>query len=189
MIQVNVMSIVGYGRVSSTGQSLDVQIDKLTNYGCDKLFTEKKSGTTVEQRTEFKNCLNYLRESDTLVVTRLDRLCRSINDLTRISEELKTNGISLVVIEQNIDTSTSTGRLLFNMLGCIGEFENEIRKERQMDGIRKSLENGVKFGRKSKLTDEQVEQLKLDKQEGVSIKTLQSTYGISRDSVYRLVRE
>ena len=74
------------------------------------------------------------------------------------------------------------------MLGCISEFENEIRKERQMDGIRKSLESGVKFGRKSKLTDEQVVQLKLDKQEGVPIKTLQSTYGISRDSVYRLVR-
>ncbi|HIL04101.1 MAG TPA: recombinase family protein, partial [Candidatus Thioglobus autotrophicus] len=86
------------------------QAEKLTNYGCNKLFTEKKSGTTVEHRTEFKNCMNYLREGDTLVVTRLDRLCRSINDLTRISEELKTNGISLVVIEQNIDTSTSTGR-------------------------------------------------------------------------------
>ena len=183
------MSTVGYGRVSSTGQSLDVQVEKLTNYGCDKLFTEKKSGTTVEKRTEFKNCMNYLREGDTLVVTRLDRLCRCINDLTSISEELKTNGITLVVIEQSIDTSTSTGRLLFNMLGCISEFENEIRKERQMDGIRKSLESGVKFGRKSKLTDEQVVQLKLDKQEGVPIKTLQSTYGISRDSVYRLVRE
>jgi DNA invertase Pin-like site-specific DNA recombinase len=182
------MSIVGYGRVSSTGQSLDVQIEKLTNYGCDKLFTEKKSGTTVEQRTEFKNCLNYLREGDTLVVTRLDRLCRSINDLTRISEELKTNGITLVVIEQSIDTSTSTGRLLFNMLGCIGEFENEIRKERQMDGIRKSLENGVKFGRKSKLTEEQIKQLKVDKENGIDIKTLQSMYGISRDSVYRLLR-
>ena len=74
------MSTVGYGRVSSTGQSLDVQVEKLTNYGCDKLFTEKKSGTTVEKRTEFKNCMNYLREGDTLVVTRLDRLCRSIND-------------------------------------------------------------------------------------------------------------
>ncbi len=74
-------------------------------------------------------------------------------------------------------------------MGCIGEFENEIPKERQMGGIRKALENGVKFGRKNKLTDEQVEQLKLDKQQGIDIKTLQSTYGISRDSVYRLVRE
>ena len=166
------------------------RLQRLPRYARSYNIPPGQKVLTVVQRADSSYKAAYLlREGDTLVVTRLDRLCRSINDLTRISEELKTTGISLVVIEQNIDTSTSTGRLLFNMLGCIGEFENEIRKERQMDGIRKSLESGVKFGRKSKLTDEQVVQLKLDKQEGVDIKTLQSTYGISRDSVYRLVRE
>jgi DNA invertase Pin-like site-specific DNA recombinase len=181
------MSIVGYGRVSSVGQSLDVQISKLTEYGCEKIFSEKKTGTNVD-REQFKTCMDYLREGDKLVITRLDRLCRSVLHLSQISEELKNKNVDLVVMEQNIDTSTSTGRLLFNMLGVIGEFENEIRKERQLDGIRKSKERGVKFGRKSKLTREQVVEMKGKRDSGVEIKDLVSEFGISRESVYRLMR-
>jgi DNA invertase Pin-like site-specific DNA recombinase len=181
------MSTIGYGRVSSVGQSLDVQISKLTEYGCEKIFSEKRTGTNVD-REQFKICMDYLREGDRLVITRLDRLCRSILHLSQISEELKTKGVDLVVMEQNIDTSTSTGRLLFNMLGVIGEFENEIRKERQLDGIRKSKERGVKFGRKSKLTREQVVEMKGKREEGVLIRELGQEYGISNDSVYRLMR-
>ena len=116
-----------------------------------------------------------------LVNTRLDRLCRSILHLSQISEKLQNKGVDLVVIEQNIDTSTSTGRLLFNMLGVIGEFENEIRRERQLDGIRKSKERGVQFGRKPKLTKEQIIEMKSKRDRGMEIKDLVSEFGISRD--------
>ena len=181
------MSVVGYGRVSSVGQSLDVQLDKLEQFGCEKIFSEKKTGTNVNTE-QFKTCMDYLREGDKLVISRLDRLCRSILHLSQISEELKNKGVDLVVIEQNIDTSTSTGRLLFNMLGVIGEFENEIRKERQLDGIRKSKERGVQFGRKPKLTKEQIIEMKSKRDRGMEIKDLVSEFGISRESVYRLMR-
>jgi DNA invertase Pin-like site-specific DNA recombinase len=182
------MAVVGYGRVSSVGQSLQIQTDLLTKYGCEKLFTEKKSGTSTKKRIELKNCLTYLREGDKLVITKLDRLCRSIKDLSNISDNLNKKGVALVVLEQNLDTSTSTGRLLFNMLGVIGEFENEIRKERVRDGVKKSLENGVKFGRKPKLSTQQLSDLKSKRNDGIKISDLVSEFGISRESVYRLTK-
>ena len=129
------MAKVGYARVSSVGQSLDVQREKLD--GCDKLFEEKRSGTT-DARPQLKECLNYVRDGDQLIVTRIDRLARSTLHLCQIAETLKQKGVDLVVLDQNIDTSDATGRLLFNMLGAIGQFETEIRAERQMDGIKKA---------------------------------------------------
>jgi DNA invertase Pin-like site-specific DNA recombinase len=147
------MSQVGYARVSSTGQSLAVQLDKLQH--CNKVFSEKKSATSTNGRTALQECLNYLREGDQLVITRLDRLARSVMDLTHITQDLEQRKIDLVVIDQHIDTSTPTGRLMFNMLGAIAEFETALRKERQADGIAKALEKGVKFGAKAKLTEPQ----------------------------------
>ena len=136
------MAKVGYARVSSVGQSLDVQREKLD--GCDKLFEEKRSGTT-DARPQLKECLNYVRDGDQLIVTRIDRLARSTLHLCQIAETLKQKGVDLVVLDQNIDTSDATGRLLFNMLGAIGQFETEIRAERQMDGIKKAKDRGVQF--------------------------------------------
>ena len=179
------MSKIGYARVSSTGQSLDVQLDKLKQ--CDKLFSEKKSATSTNGRTALKDCLNYLREGDQLIITRLDRLARSVLDLTQITHDLQQRNIDLVVIDQCIDTSTPTGKLMFNLLGAIAEFETELRKERQADGVSKALNKGVKFGAKAKLTEQQVEQMKLDRDTGVTIKNLCGKYGISRASVYRLL--
>ena len=114
------MAKVGYARVSSVGQSLDVQREKLG--GCDKLFEEKRSGTT-DARPMLKQCLGYVREGDQLIVTRIDRLARSTLHLCQIAETLRKTGVDLVVLDQNIDTSDATGRLLFNMLGAIGQFE------------------------------------------------------------------
>lgn len=184
------MAKIGYARVSSTGQSLDVQISKLTAYGCTEsdglIFQEKKTGTT-DNRQELQNCLRHLRKGDTLVITKLDRLARSTLHLTQIANDLNKRGIELVVLDQAIDTSTPTGRLLFNMLASIAEFETEIRKERQSDGIKKAIEKGVQFGAKAKLTPEQVLQLKQQRDAGVKIKELMATYGLSKASVYRLL--
>jgi DNA invertase Pin-like site-specific DNA recombinase len=176
------MSRVGYARVSSVGQSLEIQLNKLQD--CDKIFQEKKSGTS-DNRLRLKECLEYVRENDTIVVTRLDRLARSTLHLCQIADELKRKKVAIQVIDQNIDTNDATGRLLFNMLGAISQFETEIRSERQMDGIKKALANGVSFGKKKKLDKKQVAQLQQKREEGVKIKDLMKDYGLSKASVYR----
>jgi DNA invertase Pin-like site-specific DNA recombinase len=182
------MAIVGYARVSSIGQSLEVQLDVLNGYGVDVVYSEKQSATSTNQRHELKRCLDYVREGDTLVITKLDRLARSTFDLTNITKQLEDDGVDLVVIEQQIDTSTTTGRLLFGMLGVIAQFETEIRKERQLAGIAKALENGVKFGAKSKLSEEQVVEMVADRNKGMLIRECANKYSLSNDSVYRLIR-
>jgi DNA invertase Pin-like site-specific DNA recombinase len=141
------MALIGYARVSSVGQSLEVQQDKLSH--CDKIFEEKKSAASG-RRPRLEACLEYVREGDTLVVTRLDRLARSTLHLCQIADELKRKNVHLQVIDQSINTSDATGRLLFNMLGAIAQFETEIRAERQMDGIEKAKKRGVQFGAKQK---------------------------------------
>lgn len=182
------MATVGYARVSSTGQSLDVQVSKLESYGCDEIFKEKRSGVTAD-RPALKECRKYIRRGDRLVITKLDRLARSTFHLTHIADELHEKGVELVVLDQNIDTSTPTGKLLFNVLASIAEFETEIRRERQFDGIQKARENGVQFGRKPKLNEDEVEEMREKRIHGVLIKDLMKEYGLSKASVYRLLSE
>lgn len=178
------MVCVGYGRVSSTGQSLDVQRAKLESHGCEKIFEEKRTGTTAN-RPQLQQMLDYVREGDNLVITKLDRLARSTFHLTEIADRLKRKGVELVVLDQNIDTSTPTGRLLFNLLASISEFETEIRKERQLDGINMAREKGTRFGRKPKLTDDEVAEMKRQRQDGALIRELMQQYDLSKASVYR----
>jgi DNA invertase Pin-like site-specific DNA recombinase len=150
------MTIVGYARVSSTGQTLEVQTDKLAQ--CERVFNEHKSGVDAN-RPELKRCLDYLREGDTLVVTKIDRLARSTSDLYRIVSMLADKGVAFKVIEDpSIDTTSRTGKLIMGMLALIAEFENDIRHERQLDGIAKAKERGVHFGRKLALTPDRIEQ-------------------------------
>ena len=176
------MALVGYARVSSVGQRLDVQLDKLKH--CDKIFQEQTSGASG-QRPWLRTCLEYVREGDTLVVTRLDRLARSTLHLCQIAEALARKQVGLHVLDQQIDTSDATGRLLFHMLGAIAQFETEIRAERQMDGIQKAKERGVHFGRKKTLTPAQVTELRHRRVHGDLIKTLMQDYGLSKASIYR----
>ena len=176
------MALVGYARVSSVGQSLDAQVAKLGH--CDRVFQEKQSGA-AGTRPRLAACLEYVREGDTLVVTRLDRLARSTLHLCQIAEELARKRVHLQVLDQHIDTSDATGRLLFNMLGAIGQFETELRAERQMDGIQKAKERGVHFGRKQKLTRAQILELQHRRHQGTRIKTLMHDYSLSKVSVYR----
>jgi DNA invertase Pin-like site-specific DNA recombinase len=180
------MALVGYARVSSVGQSLDVQLDKLKH--CRKIFQEKRSGTN-DKRPQLAACLEYVREGDTLVITRLDRLARSTLHLCQIAEELKRKEVELQVLDQNINTGDATGRLLFNMLGAINQFETEIRAERQADGIAKAKERGVKFGAQKKMTDEQVAEMKASRERGALIKDLMKEYRLSKASVYRYLSE
>lgn len=173
---------VGYARVSSVGQSLDVQKEKLQH--CSKIFEEKKSGTTT-QRPALKECLGYVREGDTLVVTKLDRIARSTLDLCSIGAELEKKKVSLQVIDQNIDTNDATGRFLFNMLAAVSQFETEIRSERQVDGIRKAKEKGIKFGRTFVLNSRDIDDLRSAREGGETISSLMRRFRLSKSTVYR----
>ena len=174
--------LVGYARVSSTDQDLTVQRDRLA--GCEKLFEEKASGTDAA-RPQLQACLDYVREGDTLVVTRLDRLARSTLHLCQVAELLARKGVHLQVLEQQVDTHTPTGRLLFGMLAVIAQFETELRAERQREGIAKAQAHGVHFGRTKALTPEQTEELQALRAEGVTLAALQHQYGIGKTALYR----
>jgi len=181
------MALVGYARVSSSGQKLDVQINKLKKHGCTKLFQDKISGVD-QNRPELKECLNYLREGDTLIITKLDRLARSVTHLNTIVDDLKTQNISFFVLDQNIDTSSSSGKLLFQILSSLAEFENNIRKERQMDGIIQAKKKGIKFGRKKIISEDIINNIKRDRKNGISVIKIASTYKIDRSYIYRLIK-
>ena len=178
------MAHIGYARVSSVGQSLAVQLEKLQAVGCDPIFQEKASGTR-EDRTALQECLRYIRKGDVLCITRLDRLARSTLHLCQIAAQLDKAGVALKVIDQNIDISDATGRLLFNMLSAIAQFETELRAERQRDGIQKALVRGVRFGRTFALTPAEVTSLRQQRAAGVLIKDLMRQYGLSKASIYR----
>lgn len=180
------MARVGYARVSSTGQSLELQLDKLKGAGCDKVFHEKLSGSTA-QRPQYKACMEYLREGDCLVITRLDRLARSVLDLAKILARFEQEGINLLVIDQSIDTATSSGKLLFNMLAAVAEFENALRRERQLEGIERAKANNVKFGRRPMLNNELIDKIVTDKNAGLPMQELKERYGLSQATIYRAV--
>lgn len=175
------MSLIGYARVSSVGQSLDIQLDRLKH--CNKIYQEKKSATG--RRESLEACLEYLREGDTLVVTKIDRLARSTLHLCQITSELERKKVNLQVLDQNINTNDSSGRLLFNMLGAIAQFETEIRSERQIDGINKAKSNGVHFGREKKLNPKIILELQTKRSQMMKIKDLMKEYSLSKSSVYR----
>lgn len=184
------MEKVGYARVSSIGQSLDVQIQKLREFGCTKVFSEKKSGTQAATRSELLACIDYVREGDVLIVTKLDRMARSMLDLMRIADSLKEKKVELLVLDQAIDTRSAEGQLLFHLLGSFAQFENAIRSERQKDGIVKAREKGVRFGRSVALTDAQIAiAQRLHREESFSIKQLQDRFSVGRSTIYRALSE
>ena len=182
------MAVVGYARVSSLGQSLEVQQEKLVSYGVNKLFAEKLSGTTAA-RPELKSCLDYVRAGDVLVITKLDRLARSTLHLHKIVNDLNNRGVGFKVLDQSIDTTTKEGRLLFSILASLAEFETELRAERTNEGRIAAMERGVKFGAKPKLTEDQIAEMIQKRSQGVLIKDLMSEYKLSKASVYRLMSE
>ncbi|WP_345741844.1 recombinase family protein [Roseibium album] len=178
------MALVGYARVSTIGQSLDVQVEKLRKVGVDKLFEEKRSGVDAH-RPALRQCLEYLREGDTLIISRIDRLARSAEDLLRIVRELDTKQVTLKVLDQSIDTQDAAGKAFLGMLAVFAEFETNIRKERQMDGIAKAKAKGTRFGRKPALTGETVTTIQNMRAQGATVPQIMETTGLSKATVYR----
>jgi DNA invertase Pin-like site-specific DNA recombinase len=176
---------VGYARVSTTGQKLDVQMDRLAD--CDRVYHEKMSASSAHTRPELQKALDFVRDEDVFIVTKLDRLARSVVDLSEIVKKLQKKNVDLVVLDQGIDTTTIYGRLQFNILAAIGEFERELIRERSLEGRMKALQRGVKFGARPKLSAQELRELVNDfKAPGCSKSEIAENYGISRASVYRL---
>lgn len=171
----------GYARVSSEDQDLSIQIEALEAVGCE-VRREKASGIKLDGRSELQLLLEFMREGDELYVTRIDRLARSIGDLQSIVMHLKKKGVALKAIEQPIDTSTAAGKAFLDMLGVFAEFETNLRRERQMEGIAKAKARGVYKGRKRSVDVEKVRALKEAGMGGVAIAR---ELGIGRASVYR----
>jgi DNA invertase Pin-like site-specific DNA recombinase len=180
---------IGYARVSSAGQSLENQIESLTKEGCEKIFREKASGKSAENREQLQVALDFVREGDVLVITKLDRLARSMIDLSQISKKLKEKHVGLKALDQpDIDTTSAIGELLFNVLGAVAAFERSLINERTAEGRIKAIAKGVKFGAKAKLTASELESMITDFHSNEYTKiNLAKKYKISRASLYRLV--
>jgi DNA invertase Pin-like site-specific DNA recombinase len=173
--------------VSSVGQSLEVQLDSLRAAGCEKVFAEKRSGTSTDGRVELADALSFVREGDTLVVTRLDRLARSAGDLHAIVKQLAEKGCGFDCLQQpGMCTTSSTGKLLLGVLASIAEFEADIRRERQREGIERAKAAGVYKGRKPTVDVAAVRALR---NQGLGGTQIAQKLGIGRASVYRALNQ
>lgn len=181
------MSLVGYARVSTLDQDHSMQVDRLKAAGCERVYSENKSGTSRKQRTALNELLNFVRAGDTVVITKIDRLARSARDLHNLVHDLDRKGISLKALDQDIDTRTPHGKAFLGMLATFAEFETNIRKERQLEGIAKAKREGKYTGRKATAMAKKEEVLHLINT-GMSKPKVAKQLGISVASVYNVLK-
>lgn len=182
--------IVGYARTSTTEQKagLEAQLRDLSATGCARIFKEEVSSVDTDKRVELEAAFGFLREGDVLVVTKLDRLARSVKHLLEITERLGAKKATLRVLGMGIDTGTPNGRLMLNLLGSIAQFEREIMLERQREGIAKAKAEGKYRGRKPTGEDKAAELRRLVEVEGISPTEAAKRVGIGRATAYRLLQ-
>lgn len=180
------MAIIGYARVSTKDQNLDAQLRLLTEAGASKIFQEKVSGVK-EDRPELAAMLEYIREGDVVIITKLDRIARSTKHLLSIADSLEKKGVEFRVLNINLDTATPTGKLMLTMLGAIATFEREMMLERQLEGIKEAKAKGKFKGRKptARAKSEQVKELL---SQGKTKETIAKELNIGIASVYRILK-
>jgi DNA invertase Pin-like site-specific DNA recombinase len=177
--------LIGYARVSTDDQNLDLQRDALKQAGCEQIYTDRVSGTK-DNRPGLTVALSHLRTGDTLVVWRLDRLGRSLRHLIDTVTGLQERGIGFKSLQESIDTTTSGGKLVFHIFGALAEFEREIIRERTNAGLQAARARGRNGGRPKKLTKKQIEMLQhLAADKKHSVKEICQTLGIGRTGFYR----
>lgn len=178
---------IGYARVSTDDQNLDLQRDALALTGCDAVYEETMSGKSVD-RPELGHCLKALRSGDTLVVWRLDRLGRSLPDLVGIVSRLEQEGVGFESINERIETTSAAGKLIFHVFAALAEFERNLIRERTRAGLAAARARGRKGGRKPALEEAQVREIKaLLKDPQIQVGTVAKRYGVSRTTLYRYV--
>lgn len=181
--------IVGYARVSSTGQDHKTQVDRLKEFGCEKVFSEKLSGLDRD-RPELQKALEFVREGDVLIITKLDRLARSASHLHQIIDGLTAKGVGFKVLDDSgIDTTTRSGKLLFGILASFAEFETALRRERQLDGIAKAKAEGKTGGRPALITPEIKSQIVNLKKEGASVRQIAAQVGFSKSAIQKVIEQ
>ena len=180
---------LGYARTSTEGQEsgLQIQVEMLQKEGCERIFSEKLSGKD-RNRPKLEEMLNNLRKDDTIVAKSIDRVARSMHDLSNISKKIEETGANLKFLDQNIDTTEPTGKLLFNLLGSLSEYEGSLINSRTKAGRENAKKNGVKFGRKKSTNKNQDAQMILAYQQGQTWKQIAETFDVSRQLVYRRIR-
>lgn len=178
---------IGYARVSTQDQKLELQLDELQKFGCEEIYREKISGKN-SYRPELKKMTDHLRKGDVVVVWKLDRLGRSIRDLIDLVSAFREKGVEFVSLKDSIDTSTATGRFTFNLFASLAEFEREIIRERTMAGLEAAKARGRKGGRKPGLTKEALAKSKAVKtlfEQGRTMEEIANVLEISRATAYR----
>jgi DNA invertase Pin-like site-specific DNA recombinase len=181
------MACYGYARVSSIDQDHALQEKALLAAGCEVVRSEKVSGTSRNSRAELELLLEFLHDGDTLMVTRVDRLARSIKDLQDIVYALKEKNVTLKATEQPIDTRTAAGKAFLDMLGVFAEFETNLRRERQLEGIAAAKQRGAYSGRKKKIDDAEIQRLHFEKK--IKPTEISRRLKIGRTSVYRALNK
>lgn len=181
--------LVGYARTSTVDQKagLEAQLRDLEAAGCAKVFQEEVSSVATS-RPALERCLEYVRQGDTLIVTKLDRLARSVADLVSLTARLKAKGVTLRILAMSLDTGTPTGKLMLNLLGSIAEFERELMLERQREGIAKAKAEGKYKGRAPTARRKADDVVRL-KNEGMTGDAIAAKLGIGRASVFRILRD
>lgn len=179
------MTKIGYARVSTLDQNLDSQLDELKKVGCTKIFQEKAS--SVKKRPEFDKCLDYLREGDTLVVWKLDRLGRTTKKLLELIDDLKDRGINLQIITLGVDTSTAAGRLFFTMMAGLAEMEHELIRERTNAGLQAARARGRLGGRK-KIDTDILNRAYMMYEAKMTVDDITKTLSISRSTFYKYLK-
>jgi DNA invertase Pin-like site-specific DNA recombinase len=178
---------IGYARVSTGEQKMDLQLDALEEAGCERIYKETTSGA-AKSRPKLERCLDELREGDTLVVWRLDRFGRSLKDLVEKMEALQENGVDFVSLTEGIDTTTAQGRLTFHIFGALAEFERELSRERTMAGLKAARERGRTGGRPPALDEDDIPQVQsLVQNPDVSTRQICERFDISKATLYRYV--
>lgn len=181
------MATIGYARVSTTGQSLEVQIEELNKAGVERTFEEKASGATGE-REKLKAMIDYARKGDTVICCKIDRIARSTQDLLNIVDKLKSKEVEFKILNINLDTSTATGKLMLTMLAAIATFEREMMLERQAEGIAKAKQRGAYTGRKP-TARMQANEVKALVSQGLTKEAVADKLNIGVASVYRILKE
>jgi len=179
------MTKIGYARVSTLDQNLEMQLDELQQVGCAKIFKEKAS--SVKKRPEFEKCLEYLREGDTLVVWKLDRLGRTTKKLLELIDDLKERNISLQIITLGVDTSTAAGRLFFTMMAGLAEMERELIRERTNAGLKAARARGRLGGRK-KIDQDILKRAYMMYESKMTVEDITQTLKISRSTFYKYIK-
>ena len=180
---------IGYARVSTQDQNLDRQLDSLTNAGCERIYTEKMTGTKAD-RPELQNLLMALRSGDTLVIESFSRLSRSTKDLLDLVERLNAMGVHLVSMKENLDTTTATGKMMLTMLSALSQFERDIIAERTVEGLKAARARGRCGGRRRVGSDRDRQQaLALYDANVLSNSEIAQRFGVSLSTLNRWIRD